>query len=222
MEWRTIVDAEKEKPYYAGLKQKVEEEYRSTQVFPPHDQMFTAFALTPYDGVRCVILGQDPYHNDNQAMGLSFSVPEGEDIPPSLRNIYKELHDDMGCYVPDNGYLVKWARQGVLLLNTVLTVRAHQANSHRGHGWEQFTDAVLQAVDAQNRPIVYMLWGTPAQTKAAMLHNSRHLILKAPHPSPLSAYRGFFGCRHFSKCNAFLERNGAQPIDWQIENIGQM
>ena len=122
--------------------------------------------------------------------------------------------------MPDNGYLVKWARQGVLLLNTVLTVRAHQANSHRGHGWEKFTDAILQAVDAQNRPIVYMLWGTPAQTKAAMLHNSRHLILKAPHPSPLSAYRGFFGCRHFSKCNAFLEKNGAQPIDWQIENLG--
>ena len=126
----------------------------------------------------------------------------------------------MGCYIPDNGYLVKWARQGVLLLNTVLTVRAHEANSHRGHGWEQFTDAILQAVDAQNRPIVYMLWGTPAQTKAAKLRNSRHLILKAPHPSPLSAFRGFFGCGHFSKCNAFLEKNGVQPIDWQIENIG--
>ena len=126
----------------------------------------------------------------------------------------------MGCFVPDNGYLVKWARQGVLLLNTVLTVRAHQANSHRGHGWEQFTDAILRAVDAQDRPVVYMLWGTPAQTKAAMLHNTKHLILKAPHPSPLSAYRGFFGCRHFSKCNAFLEKNGVQPIDWQIENIG--
>jgi uracil-DNA glycosylase len=152
---------------------------------------------------------------------MCFSVRPGCPAPPSLVNIFNELHDDLGCYVPDNGYLVKWARQGVLLLNTVLTVRAHQANSHRGHGWEKFTDAILQAVDAQNRPIVYMLWGSPAQAKASLLHNPRHLILRAPHPSPLSAYRGFFGCRHFSKCNAFLEKNGLPPIDWQIENLAR-
>ena len=151
---------------------------------------------------------------------VSFSVlPEQKEIPPSLQNIYKELHDDLGCYIPNNGYLKKWADQGVLLLNTVLTVRAHQANSHQGHGWEQFTDAIIQAVNAQDRPIVYMLWGRPAQSKIPMLTNPKHLILTAPHPSPLSAYRGFFGCRHFSKANEFLQANGVEPIDWQIENI---
>ncbi|MBO4800181.1 MAG: uracil-DNA glycosylase, partial [Lachnospiraceae bacterium] len=155
-----------------------------------------------------------------QAHGLCFSVPKSQgEIPPSLQNIYKELHDDLGCYIPNNGYLEKWARQGVLLLNTVLTVRAHQANSHQNKGWEVFTDAVINAVNAQDRPIVYLLWGTPARRKAAMLTNPKHLILEAPHPSPLSAYRGFFGCRHFSACNRFLEEHGIQPIDWQIENI---
>ena len=156
----------------------------------------------------------------NQAHGLSFSVPVSQkDIPPSLQNIYQELHDDIGCYIPNNGYLKKWADQGVLLLNTVLTVRAHQANSHQGKGWEHFTDAIIEAVNAQERPIVYLLWGKPAQSKSRMLNNPNHLILKAPHPSPLSAYRGFFGCRHFSQANAFLEEHGAGPIDWQIENI---
>jgi uracil-DNA glycosylase len=150
---------------------------------------------------------------------MCFSVRPGCPAPPSLVNIYRELHDDLGCYIPDNGYLIKWSRQGVLLLNTVLTVRAHEANSHRGHGWEQFTDAILKAVNAQERPIVYMLWGSPAQAKAPMLTNPGHLILRAPHPSPLSAFRGFFGCRHFSKCNAFLEKNGVEPIDWQVENL---
>jgi uracil-DNA glycosylase len=150
---------------------------------------------------------------------MCFSVRPGCPAPPSLVNIYRELHDDLGCFIPDNGYLLKWARQGVLLLNTVLTVRAHEANSHRGRGWEEFTDAILRAVNEQDRPVVYMLWGSPAQAKAPMLTNSRHLILRAPHPSPLSAYRGFFGCRHFSKCNAFLEKNGLPPIDWQIENL---
>ena len=165
-------------------------------------------------------MGQDPYHNDNQAHGLSFSVPLSQkEIPPSLQNIYQELHDDLGCEIPDNGYLEKWAKQGVLLLNTVLTVRAHQANSHKGHGWEQFTDAIIQAVNAQERPIVYLLWGKPAQSKIPMLTNPKHLILQAPHPSPLSAYRGFFGCKHFSRANAFLEANGESPIDWQIENV---
>ena len=169
--------------------------------------------------VKVVILGQDPYHNNGQAHGLSFSVKPGVDIPPSLVNIYKELHDDLGCYIPNNGYLVKWAEQGVLLLNTVLTVRAHQANSHRGIGWEEFTDAAIRVLNAQDRPIVFLLWGRPAQNKKPMLTNPNHLILEAPHPSPLSAYRGFFGCRHFSQTNEFLQFHELEPIDWQIENI---
>ena len=150
---------------------------------------------------------------------MCFSVKPEVEIPPSLENIYKELEEDLGCYIPNNGYLVKWAEQGVLLLNTVLTVRAHQPNSHRGIGWEEFTDAAIRAVNEQDRPIVYMLWGKPAQSKKIMLNNPKHLILEAPHPSPLSAYRGFFGCKHFSKANDFLVQNGLSPIDWQIENI---
>jgi cyclase len=183
------------------------------------DDIFNAFHLTPLKDVKVVILGQDPYHNDGQAHGLCFSVKPDVEVPPSLVNIYKELQDDLGCRIPNNGYLVKWAKQGVLMLNTVLTVRAHQANSHRGIGWEQFTDAVIRAVDAQDRPIVFLLWGRPAQMKKSMLHNPKHLILEAPHPSPLSAYRGFFGCKHFSQTNAFLEKNGLAPIDWQIEDV---
>jgi uracil-DNA glycosylase len=181
--------------------------------------VLSAFELTPLDQVKVVIIGQDPYHGDGQAHGLCFSVKPGIDIPPSLKNIYQELHDDLGCYIPDNGYLEKWARQGVLLLNTVLTVRAHQPASHQNKGWEQFTDAIISAVNEVDRPVVFMLWGSPARRKKAMLNNPKHLYLEAPHPSPLSAYRGFFGCRHFSKCNEFLEKNGATPIDWQIENI---
>jgi uracil-DNA glycosylase len=198
----------------------VKNEYNTAVIYPPADDIFNAFNFTPLSQVKVLILGQDPYHEQNQAHGLSFSVPESQkDIPPSLQNIYKELQSDCGCYIPNNGYLKKWAKQGVLLLNTVLTVRAHQANSHQGKGWEQFTDAVIQAVNAQDRPIVYMLWGNPAQRKIPMLTNPKHLVLKAPHPSPLSAYRGFFGCKHFSQANDFLEKNGLTPIDWQIENI---
>ena len=188
-------------------------------MFPPADDIFNAFHLTPLSEVKVVILGQDPYHNVNQAHGLCFSVQPTVEIPPSLENIYKELHDDLGCKIPNNGYLVKWAKQGVLLLNTVLTVRAHQANSHQNIGWEQFTDAVIEILDQQDRPMVFLLWGKPAQRKKAMLHNPNHLILEAPHPSPLSAYRGFFGCRHFSKTNQFLEEHGLTPIDWQIEDV---
>ena len=218
-DWLPAISSEFHKPYYKELYDFVKEEYATKVIYPPSEDIFNALHLTPLSQVKVVILGQDPYHNVHQAHGLCFSVqPDMADLPPSLVNIFKELHDDVGCTMPDNGCLTSWARQGVLLLNTVLTVRAHQANSHRGHGWEQFTDAILKAVDAQDRPIVYMLWGTPAQSKAAMLHNPRHLILKAPHPSPLSAYRGFFGCRHFSKCNAFLKENGEMPIDWQIPN----
>ena len=227
-DWLQAVGGEFRKPYYKELYdfvkeelfKKVNEEYSRYQIFPPADDIFNALHLTPLKEVKVVILGQDPYHNEHQAHGLSFSVlPDQREIPPSLQNIYKELHDDLGCYIPDNGYLEKWARQGVLMLNTVLTVRAHQANSHQGHGWEQFTDAILEAVNQEDRPIVYLLWGRPAQSKIPMLTNPKHLILKAPHPSPLSAYRGFFGCRHFSQTNAFLESHGAAPIDWQIENI---
>ena len=219
-DWLQAVGEEFRKPYYKELYNFVKEEYSTRVIYPPADDIFNALHLTPLKEVKVVILGQDPYHNEHQAHGLSFSVlPDQREIPPSLQNIYKELHDDLGCYIPDNGYLEKWARQGVLMLNTVLTVRAHQANSHQGHGWEQFTDAILEAVNQEDRPIVYLLWGRPAQSKIPMLTNPKHLILKAPHPSPLSAYRGFFGCRHFSQTNAFLESHGAVPIDWQIENI---
>ena len=218
-DWLEPMSAEFRKPYYRKLYNTVKSEYETKEIYPAPDDIFNAFAFTPLAKVKVVILGQDPYHEPGQAHGLSFSVKPGVAIPPSLVNIYQELHDDCGCYIPDNGYLKKWADQGVLLLNTVLTVRAHQANSHQGHGWEQFTDAVIEAVNAQDRPIVIFLWGSPAQKKAKMLTNPKHLVLKCPHPSPLSAYRGFFGCKHFSKANAFLKANGIEPIDWQIENI---
>ena len=195
------------------------QEYNTTQIFPPADDIFNAFHLTPLNQVKVVIIGQDPYHEPGQAHGLCFSVKPGVDIPPSLVNIYKELQDDCGCYIPNNGYLVKWAEQGVLLLNTVLTVRAHRANSHQGQGWEEFTNAAIRALNTQDRPIVFILWGKPAQTKKSMLNNPHHLILEAPHPSPLSAYRGFFGSRPFSRTNDFLKSKGVEPIDWQIENI---
>jgi len=214
-DWLDEISGEFKKPYYAQLFRFVQKEYSTYVVYPPADEIFNAFHFTPLSKVKVVILGQDPYHNENQAHGLSFSVkPEQKEIPPSLVNIYQELHDDLGCYIPNNGYLKKWADQGVLMLNTVLTVRAHRANSHQGQGWEQFTDAVIEAVNHQDRPVVYMLWGRPAQSKIPM-----HLILKAPHPSPLSAFRGFMGCRHFSQANDFLKNNGVEPVDWQIENI---
>ncbi len=218
-DWLEPLNPEFRKPYYAELFQFVKEEYAARKVFPPADDIFNAFHLTPLSQVKVVILGQDPYHNDGQAHGLCFSVKPDVDIPPSLVNIYQELHDDLGCDIPNNGYLTKWAEQGVLMLNTVLTVRAHQANSHRGKGWEEFTDAAIRILNEQDRPIVFILWGSPAQKKAAMLHNPKHLILKSPHPSPLSAYRGFFGSRPFSQTNEFLERNGLEPVDWQIENV---
>lgn len=218
-DWLEPLKPEFSKQYYRELYQKVVEEYKTHLVFPPSDDIFNAFALTPLHEVKVVIIGQDPYHNVGQAHGLCFSVRPDVEIPPSLVNIYKELHDDLGCYVPNNGYLVKWAKQGILLLNTVLTVRAHQANSHRGMGWEQFTDAAIRVLNEEDRPIVFILWGSPAQTKKKMLNNPKHLILEAPHPSPLSAYRGFFGSRPFSKTNAFLKENGLTPIDWQIENV---
>lgn len=219
-DWLDTLKDEFSKPYYKELYKFVKNEYDNHVIYPPADDIFNAFHFTPLSEVKVLILGQDPYHNEHQAHGLCFSVlPDQPEIPPSLQNIYKELQSDLGCYIPNNGYLEKWARQGVLMLNTVLTVRAHQANSHQGKGWEQFTDAIINAVNAQDRPVVYLLWGRPAQSKIPMLINPKHLILKAPHPSPLSAYRGFFGCKHFSQTNEFLMKNGLMPIDWQIENI---
>ncbi len=218
-DWNKALSGEFKKPYYAELFSFIKKEYETTQVFPPADDIFNAFHLTPLSDVKVVIFGQDPYHNDGQAHGLCFSVKPEVDIPPSLVNIYQELQNDLGLKIPNNGYLVKWAKQGVLMLNTVLTVRAHQAFSHRNMGWEKFTDAAIRILNEQDRPIVFILWGKPAQTKKSMLNNSKHLILEAPHPSPLSAYRGFFGSKPFSKTNAFLKANGMEPIDWQIEDI---
>lgn len=218
-EWLSVLEPEFHKSYYRDLFMFVKQEYNSTKVFPPADDIFNAFHLTDFSKVKVVIIGQDPYFNEGQAHGLCFSVKPNVEIPPSLVNIYKELADDLGCYIPNNGYLVKWAKQGVLLLNTVLTVRAHMPNSHCGKGWEQFTDAAIRSLNEQDRPIVFILWGRPAQQKASMLNNPNHLILKAPHPSPLSAYRGFFGSKPFSKTNNFLTEHGLEPIDWQIEDI---
>lgn len=218
-DWLEPLSKEFVKPYYKKLYEFIKDEYSKCVVYPPADEIFTAFHLTPLSKVKVVIIGQDPYHEPGQAHGLSFSVKPEIDIPPSLVNIYKELADDVGINIPNNGYLVKWAEQGVLMLNTLLTVRAHNAFSHKGIGWEEFTDAAINALNDVDRPIVFLLWGKPAQMKSAMLNNSKHLILKAPHPSPLSAYRGFFGCKHFSKTNQFLVENGLEPIDWQIENI---
>ena len=218
--WTDVIGQEKEKPYFKHILQQVHQERLAGKtIYPPQDEVFNAFKYTAFDEVKVVILGQDPYHGEGQAHGLCFSVKPDVEIPPSLVNIYQELHDDCGCYIPNNGCLTKWATQGVLLLNTVLTVRAHQANSHKGIGWEEFTDAAIRILNEQDRPIVFLLWGRPAQMKKAMLTNPKHLILEAPHPSPLSAYRGFFGCRHFSQANRFLKANGYDPIDWQIENV---
>ena len=218
-DWLPVFQGEFRKPYYKQLYQTVMKEYNTRKIYPAPDDIFNAFQLTPFHKVKAVILGQDPYHGEGQAHGLCFSVKPDVEIPPSLVNIYQELHDDCGCYIPDNGYLTKWAEQGVLLLNTVLTVRAHQANSHRGIGWEEFTDAAIRRLNEEDRPIVFILWGRPAQMKKSMLTNPNHLILEAPHPSPLSAYRGFFGSKPFSKTNEFLVAHGVEPIDLQIENL---
>lgn len=215
-DWLTVLGPEFKKPYYKSLYEKVNEEYRTRTVYPPGPELFKAFDLTPLSQVKVVILGQDPYHEPGQAEGLCFSVKQGIEQPPSLVNIYRELHNELGCYIPKSGSLVPWAKQGVLLLNTLLTVRAHQAFSHKGIGWEQFTDAAIRAVNQVDRPVVFMLWGRPAGEKAALLDNPKHLVLKCAHPSPLSASRGFFGCGHFVACNEFLAANGITPIDWQI------
>lgn len=219
-DWQEALSPEFKKPYYAQLYRFIRDAYAKSVVYPPSEDIFNAFHYTPLKDVRVLIIGQDPYHEPGQAHGLCFSVlPEQKKLPPSLKNIYKELQDDLGCRIPNNGYLKKWATQGVLLLNTLLTVEAHRPMSHQGKGWETFTDAVIDVVNAQERPIVCMLWGKAAQEKAAKINNPNFLILKAAHPSPYSAANGFFGCRHFSKCNAFLREHGETEIDWQIDDI---
>ena len=215
-DWAPVLKAEYAKPYYRKLYDFIHREYATQTVYPPSGDIFNALHLTPLSRVKVVIIGQDPYHEPGQAHGLCFSVQKGVEIPPSLQNIYKELHEDIGFKIPDHGCLTPWAKQGVLLLNAVLTVRAHAAASHRGKGWEEFTDAIIREVNKVDHPVVFLLWGSFARSKAAMLDNPKHLVLEAPHPSPLSAYRGFFGCRHFSKANAFLTEHGAEPVNWAL------
>lgn len=216
-DWNDRLSCEFEKPYYQELRKLLINEYKNYKVYPNMHDIFNALHYTPLSKVKVLLLGQDPYHDENQAHGLCFSVPPGQMLPPSLKNIYKELEDDIGVKNFKNGYLKHWADQGVLLLNTVLTVRAHKANSHQGMGWELFTDAVIEAVNEEDRPIVIFLWGKPAQSKRKMLTNSKHLVIESPHPSPLSAYRGFFGSKPFSKANDFFVENGETEIDWQIK-----
>lgn len=218
-DWAELLKPEFEKEYFKKLRGFLVSEYDNQTIYPEKDDIFNAMHLTAYKDVRVVIIGQDPYHGPGQAHGLCFSVKPGVKTPPSLVNIYKELNSDLGCYVPNNGYLVKWAEQGVMLLNTVLTVRASQAHSHKNMGWETFTNHIIEMLNSHEEPIVFLLWGNPAQKKATLITNKHHYILKAPHPSPLSAHRGFFGSKHFSRTNAILKQHGFEPIDWQIENI---
>ena len=212
--WREKLHEEFEKDYFTALTAFVREEYRTRQVFPPGNKIFNAFDLCPFDRVRVVIIGQDPYHNFGQAHGLCFSVTDGTDFPPSLVNIFKELNRDLGVPVLLSGNLERWARQGVLLLNAILTVRAHQALSHQNKGWERFTDAAISALNNHRENLVFMLWGAYAQNKGVSIDETRHLVLRTVHPSPLSASRGFFGCSHFSKCNEWLAARGLEPIEW--------
>ncbi|WHX49323.1 uracil-DNA glycosylase [Paenibacillus woosongensis] len=218
-DWTSELEQEFSKPYYLKLRRFLIDEYRTKTIFPDKYDIFNALHYTSLADTRVVILGQDPYHGPGQAHGLSFSVKEGVSTPPSLQNMFKELQDDLGCFIPNNGHLLTWTQQGVLLLNTVLTVRAHEANSHRNRGWESFTDKVIETVNRKSEPVVFLLWGSHAQKKAELITNPRHMIIRSPHPSPLSAHRGFFGSRPFSRTNAFLRKMGLQEIDWQIPNL---
>ncbi len=214
--WKRVLHDEFEQPYFPELKAFLVEEKRRYTVYPAGPNIFNAFNTTPFESVKVVILGQDPYHGPGQAHGLSFSVPDGVPFPPSLQNIFKELTEDIGCAMPRSGNLTRWAEQGVFLLNTVLTVRAGEAHSHKDKGWERFTDAVIRTISERREHVVFVLWGRPAQMKASLIDESRHLVLRAPHPSPLSAYRGFFGSRPFSRANAYLQSNGIAPIAWSL------
>lgn len=216
-DWDELLKGEFDKEYYQNLRKFLASEYRSRTIYPSMYDIFNALKYTPYHEVRAVILGQDPYHGPGQAHGLSFSVQKGVPVPPSLNNIYQELEEDVGFRRPNHGCLTQWAQGGVLLLNTVLTVRAHAANSHRGMGWENFTDRVIDLLNERQEPMVFLLWGANARSKQKRITNPHHLVLTAPHPSPLSAYQGFFGCRHFSQCNTFLQQHGQEPIQWQLE-----
>ena len=218
-DWQELLESEMQKEYYQNLRKFLVKEYSTRTIYPDMYDIFNALHLTPYKDVKAVILGQDPYHGPNQAYGLAFSVKEGVRIPPSLVNIYKELHNDLGCYIPNNGCLTKWAEEGVLLLNASLTVRAGEANSHNRIGWEIFTDHIIRLLNEREDPIVFILWGNNARKKKEMITNPKHYIIESVHPSPLSASRGFFGSKPFSKTNNFLESIGKDPIDWQIENI---
>ncbi len=217
--WKHRLAPEFEKPYFQKLQDFLEEEREKYTVYPPKDEVFSALKLTPYEDVNVVILGQDPYHDANQAHGLAFSVRPGVPLPPSLRNIFKELKNDLGCKIPNNGCLVPWAEQGVLLLNTVLTVRAHQANSHRNKGWEKFTDQVIRTVDEKDEQVIFVLWGGNAQKKRSLIDLDKHAIIESVHPSPLSAKNGFFGSRPFSAINELLRAAGKDEIDWQIPDL---
>lgn len=221
-DWDYLLRDEFQKQYYLQLRQFLIKEYRIKTIYPDMYAIFAALKLTAYRDTKVVIIGQDPYHGEKQAHGLAFSVQKGVDIPPSLVNIFKELCSDLNCSMPNNGYLVPWAKQGVLLLNTSLTVIANAANSHRNKGWEVFTDEIIKLLNQKETPIAFMLWGNNARAKAQFITNRRHLILSSVHPSPLSASRGFFGCKHFSKANKFLEETGQTPIDWQIPNIPEL
>ena len=217
--FKDIIEEESKKDYYKKLHEFVYKAYEEHTIFPDKKNIFAALKYTPYENVKVVILGQDPYHGLGEAHGMAFSVCPGIKIPPSLQNIYKELHEELGCYIPNNGYLMKWACQGVLLLNSVLTVQKDLPASHRGIGWEAFTDKIIEEVNKKDEPVVFMLWGNFAKSKASLITNPKHLVLTCAHPSPFSARYGFFGCNHFKKANEFLKGNGKQPIDWQIENI---
>ena len=219
MNFKEIIEEESKKEYFKELQSFVDEEYKNKTVFPERKNIFASLETTPYDKVKVVIIGQDPYHGEGEAHGLSFSVNPGIKIPPSLKNIYKELNSEYGCYIPNNGYLKKWAEQGVLLLNAVLTVEKDKPASHQGKGWETFTDRIIEEIDKKDEPVVFLLWGNFAKSKKTLLNNSKHLVLESAHPSPFSARNGFFGNNHFKLTNEYLIKNGVEPIDWQIENI---
>lgn len=215
--WDKVLEGEFEKEYYVKLRQFLITEYRSHTIYPPMNDIFNALKSTAYEDVKVLILGQDPYHGPGQAHGMAFSVQKGVKTPPSLVNIYKEIKDDLGYDIPSHGNLQKWADEGVMLLNTCLTVREHQANSHKGKGWEIFTDRIIELLNEREKPVVFILWGANAKSKTKLITGSRHLILTGAHPSPLSAYNGFYGGKYFSKANAFLKANGETPVDWKIE-----
>lgn len=217
--FKEIIEEESKKDYYIKLHDFVENEYATKTIYPPKDNVFSALKNTPYEYVKVVIIGQDPYHGEGEAHGMCFSVNPGIKTPPSLQNIYKELRRDLGCKIPNNGYLMKWARQGVLLLNAVLTVQKDTPASHQGKGWEIFTDKIIEEINKKDTPVVFLLWGNFAKQKASLITNPKHLILTSSHPSPFAVRYGFDGCSHFSKTNEFLEKTGQAPIDWQIEDI---